>query len=173
MSSVEMYIYEYSEKSIAVFGNTTPHKEILEEYGGKYNRNLKKDGENTPGWIFIKSKREKIQKYINSNTFGTNTIAPIMVQSTTISTPRLLSSTATSSINTTSIIERLEVIERILNITGVQINTDILQRLDAIEKIVLVQKPVKKEKVIQIENYEDDVEEVECIKPMRRLLSKK
>ena len=31
MSSNEMYIYEYSEKSIAVFGNTTPHKEILEE----------------------------------------------------------------------------------------------------------------------------------------------
>jgi hypothetical protein len=175
MSSNEMYIYEYSEKSIAVFGNTTPHKEILEEYGGKYNRNLKKDGENTPGWIFVKSKKEKIQKYINSNTFGTNTVTPVMVQSNTTLTPRLLSNSNTSNSNTSNsntsnFIERLEIIERILNITNIQSSDNfnsLLQRLENIEKIVVVKK------IIQIENHEDiDINGEETVVPKRRLLSK-
>ena len=174
MSSNEMYIYEYSEKSIAVFGNTTPHKEILEEYGGKYNRNLKKDGENTPGWIFVKSKKEKIQNYINSNTFGTNNITPVMIQSNTTLTPRLLSNANTSNANTSNFIERLEIIERILNITNIHSSNNfnsLLQRLENIEKIVVVKKQAPLT-LTQIENYEEDIE-VETVKPLKRLLSKK
>ena len=63
--SNSLTIFNYSEKAIAVFGNTEQHKTKLTELGGKYNPRLKKEGEITPGWIFSKSKRTQIQEFIN------------------------------------------------------------------------------------------------------------
>lgn len=60
-------IVDYSEKSIAVFGNTIAIKDKLKEMGGKYNANLKKDKNvdiKEPGWIFIKSKKDEVSKFI-------------------------------------------------------------------------------------------------------------
>lgn len=40
---------KYSDKSIVVRGDTEPHKDMLTELGGHWNKNLKEGG---PGWIF-------------------------------------------------------------------------------------------------------------------------
>jgi hypothetical protein len=46
---------DYSEKSVAVQGDTRPHSETLKQMGGKFNRYLS----GGPGWIFgIKKKPE-------------------------------------------------------------------------------------------------------------------
>ncbi len=61
---VQIEIVDYTEKSIAVFGNTFLIKEKLKELGGKYNANLKKGEEKVPGWILTKSKKNEVSKII-------------------------------------------------------------------------------------------------------------
>jgi hypothetical protein len=54
----------YSDKSIAVFGDTKPWAEDLRVLGGKFNYNLK----GRPGWIFQKAKEnELVQLITNAN----------------------------------------------------------------------------------------------------------
>ena len=71
----------------------------------------------------------------------------------------------------------MEIIERILNIkiiTNIHSSNNfnsLLQRLENIEKIVVVKKQAPLT-LTQIENYEEDIE-VETVKPLKRLLSKK
>ena len=61
----EINIFEYTEKSIAVFGDTKPIKDILYKEGGKYNSGLKCG----PGWIFSSKKFsiENIKSFIPNN----------------------------------------------------------------------------------------------------------
>lgn len=49
-------IVHYSEKCIALFGDTKPIKEELKALGGRYNANLHPFGEESrvPGWVFPK-----------------------------------------------------------------------------------------------------------------------
>lgn len=51
-------LVNYSEKSVAVIGESKPIKDLLIELKGRFNRFLVVNGEQTPGWIFSK-KREK------------------------------------------------------------------------------------------------------------------
>ncbi len=51
-------LVEYSAKSVAVIGDTKPHKDTLKELGGKWNSRLKCG----PGWIYPKTKVEEIIK---------------------------------------------------------------------------------------------------------------
>jgi hypothetical protein len=53
---------QYTEKSIAVFGNTQPIKDKLKELGGKFNSNLR----GQPGWIFTLSSRPRVEEYIST-----------------------------------------------------------------------------------------------------------
>lgn len=55
-SSVE--IIEYSEKAVAVKGDTKPLAELLKSLGGKFNPRLSFG----PGWIFSKSKEPKLRE---------------------------------------------------------------------------------------------------------------
>ncbi len=58
-------IQNYSEKAIAVFGETKPIKDHLLNIGGKFNPSLK--GENDTkraGWIFPKSKVAEVRKIL-------------------------------------------------------------------------------------------------------------
>tara|TARA_B100000686_G_scaffold283222_2_gene306049 strand:+ start:3839 stop:4210 length:372 start_codon:yes stop_codon:yes gene_type:complete len=55
---------EYSDKSIIIFGDTKPYKDLLKELKGRYNSNLRVDGEKAPGWIFSKKHKEKLEKLI-------------------------------------------------------------------------------------------------------------
>ena len=54
-------IENYSEKAIAVFGDTTSIKEKLLELGGKFNTNLRGQA----GWIFPKSKESSLKSALS------------------------------------------------------------------------------------------------------------
>lgn len=56
----DIRIVDYSERSIAVIGDTKPKKELLMELGGKYNPSLKIGGEKVAGWIFSKKKGSQV-----------------------------------------------------------------------------------------------------------------
>lgn len=49
-------VVDYSDYSIAVFGETFPIKELLHSLGGKWNSGLVNDGKRVGGWIYPKSK---------------------------------------------------------------------------------------------------------------------
>lgn len=62
-----VYIVDYSDKAIAVFGDTYPIKDQLKEIGGgRFNKFLKDpdSGDRKAGWIFSKKKRDEVEKVI-------------------------------------------------------------------------------------------------------------
>jgi flavodoxin len=63
-ASVSVQIVEYSDRSIAVFGDTKTIKEELKELGGRFNKYLKHDGETKAGWIFPLKDRADVEELI-------------------------------------------------------------------------------------------------------------
>ena len=61
-------IVDYSEKAIAVFGNTKEIKEQLKELGGKFNPALKYEGGKRAGWIFSKKQADKVRALLAPST---------------------------------------------------------------------------------------------------------
>lgn len=57
-------IVDYSEKAIAVFGDTKAIKEQLKGLGGRFNHSLNYDGEKRAGWIFSKKQADKVKELI-------------------------------------------------------------------------------------------------------------
>ena len=57
----DIKINDYSDKCIAVQGDTRKYKEDLKQLGGKYNANLK----GGPGWVFSKSNEKQVKDFIN------------------------------------------------------------------------------------------------------------
>ena len=60
-------IVSYSEKSVAVFGNTKAIKEQLAELGGRFNKYLTQNGQNSAGWVFPKSKEPELRQLVKLN----------------------------------------------------------------------------------------------------------
>ena len=58
-------LVDYSEKALALFGDTKPIKEQLKEIGGRFNPYLNYNGQKRAGWIFSKSKAEQLKNIIN------------------------------------------------------------------------------------------------------------
>ena len=54
-------IVDYSEKAIAVYGDTRPIKDTLKSLGGKFNFRLTINGETVAGWIFPKTKTDEVK----------------------------------------------------------------------------------------------------------------
>ena len=59
-------IVDYSEKAIAVFGDTKAIKERLKELGGRFNPALNYNGEKRAGWIFSKKKADEVRNLMAS-----------------------------------------------------------------------------------------------------------
>lgn len=57
-------VVDYSEKAIAVFGDTKAIKEQLKELGGRFNPSLNYNGEKRAGWIFSKKKADKVRELL-------------------------------------------------------------------------------------------------------------
>lgn len=55
-------IVDYSEKAVAVFGETMEIKEHLKALGGKFNPSLRYGNGKRAGWVFPKSKREELER---------------------------------------------------------------------------------------------------------------
>ena len=66
---------KYSEKSLAIFGDTTPHKDQLLALGGKFISNLK----GRPGWIFFLNMREKLEEFVAEINSCVNSSLPVPV----------------------------------------------------------------------------------------------
>jgi hypothetical protein len=61
----DFLIVDYSQKALAVFGDTRSIKERLKELGGKFNSRLTHNEKKQAGWIFQKSKEQEIRDLLN------------------------------------------------------------------------------------------------------------
>lgn len=64
-----MEIINYSDRAVAVFGNTKPYSETLKQAGGCYNPSLKYGNDEEtrrPGWIFPKSKETNVKQLVDN-----------------------------------------------------------------------------------------------------------
>lgn len=57
-------VVDYSDKAIAVFGDTKAIKEQLKELGGCFNPSLNYNGEKRAGWIFSKKQADKVRELL-------------------------------------------------------------------------------------------------------------
>ena len=62
LSALNLEIVEYSEKAIAVFGDTKPIKGILKDLNGLFRANLTYNGERRAGWIYSKKQETKVRE---------------------------------------------------------------------------------------------------------------
>ena len=62
LSSFNLEIVEYSEKAIAVFGDTKPIKDVLKNLNGLFRANLTYKGERRAGWIYSKKQELKVRE---------------------------------------------------------------------------------------------------------------
>lgn len=62
LSALNLEIVEYSEKAIAVFGDTKPIKDILKGLNGLFRANLTYNGERRAGWIYSKKQETKVRE---------------------------------------------------------------------------------------------------------------
>ena len=62
LSALSLEIVEYSEKAIAVFGDTRPIKDILKDLNGLFRANLTYKGERRAGWIYSKKQELKVRE---------------------------------------------------------------------------------------------------------------
>ena len=58
------FIIQYSQRSIAVFGDTKSIKEELKKMGGVFNSSLKYNDQKRPGWIFMNYTRKDVQELL-------------------------------------------------------------------------------------------------------------
>ncbi|MDR1717655.1 MAG: fusion protein [Prevotella sp.] len=63
-------IVDYSEKALAVFGDTKTVKGLLKELGGRFNPQLTHEGIRRPGWVFSKNKGEQLRNALTGSTAG-------------------------------------------------------------------------------------------------------
>ena len=62
LSTLNLEIVEYSEKAIAVFGDTKPIKDVLKGLNGLFRANLTYIGERRAGWIYSRKQEQKVSE---------------------------------------------------------------------------------------------------------------
>ena len=80
---MSIQIVNYSEKSIAVLGDTKPIKDHLVALGGKFNPSLTWKEERVSGWIFVLSKKEEVKKVLLAYADGSLGDAPVREKNVT------------------------------------------------------------------------------------------
>jgi hypothetical protein len=65
--SNDISIVDYSDRAVAVFGNSYPIKDKLKDLNGRFNKFLTnpKTGKKEAGWIFPKTRKDELEKIIN------------------------------------------------------------------------------------------------------------
>ena len=107
-------IEDYSEKAIAVFGDTKPISERLGAIqGSKFNPCLRGVGENKrPGWIFPKTRRSEVESLLQTiqQELKSGDFKPSQTDSST--KPKTIKSVASSSSSAdSSVLSRIEILE--------------------------------------------------------------
>jgi len=67
---MSLILQDYSEKSVAIFGNTKSFINKMKDLGGRFNPNLTHNGEKTAGWIFSNKKKQDLINFIQSVNSG-------------------------------------------------------------------------------------------------------
>ncbi len=78
-----MQVENYSERAVAIFGDTKPFKDQLLALGGKFNENLRRGEEKTPGWIFPVKRKEELERFISTTTASVSVVSarkPVVVK---------------------------------------------------------------------------------------------
>ena len=60
----DFILTNYSEKAVALFGDTKPIKDALSDLGGRFNGRLTYRGEKCAGWVFPKAKEMQVRELI-------------------------------------------------------------------------------------------------------------
>lgn len=60
-------IVDYSEKAVALFGDTKEIKDLLKAMGGKFNPRLSHNEGKHAGWVFSKAKKDELNTILNLN----------------------------------------------------------------------------------------------------------
>jgi hypothetical protein len=60
----DFVIVDYSEKALAVFGDTKPVKDELKALGGRFNPKLNHEGTKRAGWIFSKVREQEVRNLL-------------------------------------------------------------------------------------------------------------
>lgn len=63
---MSLILQDYSEKSVAIFGDTKTFINKMKDLGGRFNPNLTHNGEKTAGWIFSNKKKQDLINFIKS-----------------------------------------------------------------------------------------------------------
>ena len=167
----DIFLEEYTDRSVVVRGETRQYKEDLKKLGGKYNSRLR--GE--PGWIFPKSKQNDIVKFMKE---GKRLVSEEEAQAGEARTLEWESKRniekktySSSSSNDNAVLvdmikkltERIDLMDKKLSILMTANNIK-----DTVSKQVLHKKVFKK-KVEQSSSDDDSSEEDEPV-PRKRLL---
>lgn len=173
MSFNDLIIIEYTEKSIAIQGDTRKYKEDLKKLGGKYNENLK----NGPGWIFPKSKLEDLTDFIKKGKRLDSTVPYSTVPYSKVpfepkesrhsfSVPPTLTEFSILLNLLKDVNKRTERLETAL---GLLLSDEQREKLTAILNPVPVKKVIKKPEKNESDNEEDSDSDSDS-PPPRRLL---
>ncbi|WP_375559064.1 SNF2-related protein [Bernardetia sp. OM2101] len=65
--NTDIQLIDYSDKSIAVVGDTYSIKDKLKNLGGRFNRGLTVNGERTAGWIFKKEQKTELERFVSKS----------------------------------------------------------------------------------------------------------
>jgi len=154
-------IVNYSEKSIAVLGETKPLREHLSAIGGKWNPSLTHNGEKVAGWIFVTSKRDEVKKVLTSYSQGTLGDAPVKKE---YPTKREISPSIDFQFTKEMYLALVTRIEKLEN------ELVIAKRAVGVSSSETPKPAVKKQPTLKFtEDDAEDIEEVEEKKPMKSL----
>ena len=127
MSQDSVYIVDYTEKAIAVFGDTKVMKDHLASLGGKFNPSLRGNNDDKkPGWIFPKTKRSEVQSLLDKIKSGQIDISEAPPSLETKASQKISASKSTRSVDDNfifskemylSLVSRIEKLETELALT--------------------------------------------------------
>ena len=71
-----LIIVDYSEKAIALLGETFSIKDEIKQLGGTFNKNLNIDNTKVSGWIIQKNKKSELEEFLKKT--PTKTVSTIV-----------------------------------------------------------------------------------------------
>jgi predicted RNase H-like nuclease (RuvC/YqgF family) len=174
---MSLYIEDYSERAIALFGNTVPYKNKIMEIGGKFNPLLKVSNseDRRAGFIFPKTKRTVVQQLIDDINSGS--IEPGAVEEKSNNYTKSVSSSSSSRSSQNSVNNSVN--------NNVEVSkTDFMNLLSKVERLEQEVNNLKqqlsgksdstkmstKTKVVDEKEVEKDEDDIEEEMPKKRLL---
>lgn len=189
---MSVYVSDYSEKSVAVFGETKSIKDYLLSAGGLFNERLnnKVSGNREPGWIFVKGKEKEVKELVEKANKGL--LPKKESQSSSISEsdmPPILRSNRTAKTTDSkpafdftkemylALVSRIEKLENDNAILLQHVQNVPLEKKDlssfqkAVKKDSTAEKTKKVEPKVVFEEESDEEDEEENIVPTKSFLS--